>query len=70
MKFDSMSDFNKLYIVGEHIESGGFGDVFAGTRRSDNHPVAFKFISRQSPTRWRGIRLHNKVNTPGLSYRN
>jgi serine/threonine protein kinase len=44
--------FEKLYDLDQVIGSGGFGTVYSGRRKSDNKPVAVKFIKRSKVTGW------------------
>ena len=54
--------FERNYTVEHQIGSGGFGTVYAGTRRKDHKQVAIKHISKDKVTEW------NKVSTNVNSY--
>ena len=36
----------KAYSLGDALGNGTFGEVFAGTRKADNHPVAIKRLRK------------------------
>lgn len=40
------------YKIQDKIRSGGFGDVFKGTRKYDDLPIAIKIISKKKITSW------------------
>lgn len=44
--------FENVYTVNHVIGSGGFGTVYAGTRKSDAKLVAIKHIARSKVTEW------------------
>ena len=46
-----LSNYTKV----EKIRSGGFGEVFAGVRRTDNQPIAIKKISREKISLWNDV---------------
>ncbi|XP_047196234.1 serine/threonine-protein kinase pim-1 [Hippoglossus stenolepis] len=43
----SRAEFEAKYLQFEHLGQGGFGSVYAGTRESDNLPVAIKYIPKK-----------------------
>jgi hypothetical protein len=47
-----------LYIFQDKIRSGGFGDVYKGTRRGDNTPIAIKVIRKDKITSWHQVVSH------------
>ena len=46
-----------LYKIQEKIRTGGFGDVYKGTRKIDNTPIAIKIINKEKITTWSKVRL-------------
>ena len=46
-----------LYKIQEKIRTGGFGDVYKGTRKLDNTPIAIKIINKEKITTWSKVRL-------------
>ncbi|XP_072181690.1 serine/threonine-protein kinase pim-3-like [Diadema setosum] len=50
--------FEKTYCIGSLIGSGGFGTVYAGTRLSDNFPVAIKLVNKEKVNDW--VQLNNR----------
>ncbi|KAL5015528.1 hypothetical protein ScPMuIL_009798 [Solemya velum] len=51
-------NFTRNYVVGPLLGSGGFGTVYAGTRRRDNMSVAIKQIAREKVSDWGVINGH------------
>ncbi|CAF0907578.1 unnamed protein product [Adineta ricciae] len=53
VRFDVIkSNFGDYYQLGEFIRSGGFSDIYEGTRLSDNKPVVVKFIPKEKTKNW------------------
>ncbi|KAM9390920.1 serine/threonine-protein kinase pim-2-like, partial [Salvelinus alpinus] len=44
--------FEELYVKGELIGHGGYGSVYAGFRKTDNQPVALKFVDQRKIKMW------------------
>ena len=53
--------FQELYELGDPIGQGGFGIVFAGTRRQDGRPVAVKFVAVENIQHWGETRGGDRV---------
>ena len=45
------SKYQQEHVLGK----GGFGSVYAGTRRHDHLPVAIKYIRKQKITAWGNV---------------
>lgn len=43
---------HSLYKIQQKIRSGGFGDVYKGTRKIDNLPIAVKIIRKDKINSW------------------
>ncbi|RNA22339.1 serine threonine- kinase pim-1-like [Brachionus plicatilis] len=43
---------HSLYTIQRKIRSGGFGDVYQGTRKLDNFPIAVKIIKKDKINSW------------------
>jgi hypothetical protein len=46
-----------LYKMQDKIRSGGFGDVYKGTRKYDQLPIAIKIISKKKISSWTMVRF-------------
>ncbi|XP_067109105.1 serine/threonine-protein kinase pim-2-like [Osmerus mordax] len=44
--------YEERYVKGEMIGNGGYGSVYAGFRKSDNQPVALKFVDQLKIKMW------------------
>ncbi|XP_046883877.1 serine/threonine-protein kinase pim-2-like isoform X2 [Hypomesus transpacificus] len=44
--------YEQRYVKGELIGNGGYGSVYAGFRKSDNQPVALKFMDQLKIKMW------------------
>lgn len=51
----------KVYAVDHVLGNGGFGVVYAGTRRRDGKPVAVKHIWKDKVTEWVQVSLPLRV---------
>jgi hypothetical protein len=49
------------YKMHEKIRSGGFGDVYRGTRKSDDLPIAIKIIGKKKISSWTIFRVRNFI---------
>ncbi|XP_053545433.1 serine/threonine-protein kinase pim-1-like [Bombina bombina] len=52
---DITKPIDRFYQVGSPIMSGGFGTVFSGERKSDNFPVAVKYVPKDRVERMKFV---------------
>jgi serine/threonine protein kinase len=52
------SEFESMYTLENRLGEGGFGTVFAGTRKSDGKNIAIKIISKNKVRNWSTINGH------------
>ena len=50
--------FDATYSLHNVLGKGGFGTVYAGTRKSDGLPVAVKHIARNKVSSWTMVSIH------------